>query len=418
MNTAQTMKFAVCGAAIALGLALTACAPKSPEFENAPAPAPTPYPKPQEISASKDYSKEVKLAPKVDILFVMDTSQSMHRNGHIQRLHDNVDQFVASFKRRHDIDFQIGVVTVWDDEERFASRAKWPMGKLIPLKNASGEVIEDASAAYLRRQGPWSGILAGTLKVDAQPRHILDARGKVIGDAGGPEIENFFSPTIEAIMGFAKDEKKAPIMGDDGKPRLLNTGFVRPDAHLAIIFVTDADDTSAINSQTLYERLYKLKGSTVDRVSSYGVLALGCGTNVDPALKPLDPKTGKRVVIQPTKLLDFIKRADGFAMDLCNVRGYGRDLARIGRVIEERTTQLVSIPLEVAPQPSTLEVTYNGEPLPFGEGGAWSFNSESNAIQIRANHPMIAKSPGGSIGLRYLAVDLSLLDKGEIAASK
>ncbi len=395
---------------------LSACAPPtSPELVKLPpppAPTPKPYMGPEKVTAVKEFDQEIQLAPKVDILFVMDTSESM--KPHIERLHANVDQFISAFRRRHDIDFHIGVVTVWDDEERFTSRATWPLGKLRPLKDLKRPSYEFPGYQYVSRVGDWARVLAGTLKVDYHPRYIRDKNGRILGDGGGPEVENLFSPVLEAVTGYQKNENKEPILGADGKPLPLNGDFIRPDAHLAVIFVTDADDTSDIHPRTLEERLSWVKGNKPEQVSGYGVLALNCGTNVDPGLKEKDPATGKMIVRQPVKILEFIERTQGMAMNLCEKSGYGRKLAEIGDLIEGKTTRLVTIPLDLPPQPSSLVVTYNGTPLSYGEGGAWSYNAETNEVQIRANHPEVARSPGGQINVKYMAVDMELLKEGKV----
>lgn len=396
---------------------LSACAPTSPELVKLPPPTPTPAPTPkpylgpEKVTASQAFDQEIQLTPKVDILFVMDTSESMKK--HIERLHSNVDQFVSAFRRRHDIDFHIGIVTVWDDEERFTSRATWPLGQLRPLKDLKRPSFSFPGYQYVKRVGNWASVLAGTLKVDYHPRYIRDKKGRILGDGGGPEVENLFSPVLEAVTGYKKNENKEPVLDADGKPLPLNGDFIRPDAHLAVIFVTDADDTSAIHPKTLEERLSRLKGNKADQVSGYGVLALDCGANVDPGLKEKDPNTGKVVVRQPVKILEFIERTQGMAMNLCEKSGYGRKLAEIGDVIEAKTTRLVSIQLDLPPQPSTLVVTYNGIPLSYGENGAWSYNAETNEVQIRANHPDIAGSPGGQINVKYMAVDMELMKEGK-----
>lgn len=406
---------------------VVACAPTSPELVKAPPPpappmpTPKPYAGPEKVQASQAFDQEIKLAPKVDILFVIDTSESMKK--HIDRLHSSVDQFVSAFKRRHDIDFHIGVATVWDDEERFTSRALWPMGKLRPLKDLARPQYQFSGDQYVKREGDWTKVLAGTLKVDYQPRYTRDARGRITGDGGGPEVENLFSPTLEAITGFAKNENKEPILGQDSLPLALNGNFVRPDAHLAVIFVTDADDSSSLNPAALDDILRRTKGNGAGKVSAYGVLALDCGTVVDPGLKEIDPRTGRFVkdpktgkdrVRKPLKILEFIDRSEGLAMNLCEKNGYGRKLAEIGKTIETKATRLVTVQLDLPPQPSTIVVTYNGVPLSFGSSGAWSYNSETNEIQIRANHPEIADSPGGKINVRYMAVDMELVKAGHI----
>ena len=120
------------------------------------------------------------------------------------------------------------------------------------------------------------------------------------------------------------------------------------------------------------------------------------------------------IVRQPVKILEFIERTQGMAMNLCEKSGYGRKLAEIGDLIEGKTTRLVTIPLDLPPQPSSLVVTYNGTPLSYGEGGAWSYNAETNEVQIRANHPEVARSPGGQINVKYMAVDMELLKEGKV----
>jgi hypothetical protein len=318
--------------------AFLACAPANSRLM-APAEASTAH--------TQSTGLQVEYQPKVDILFVIDNSDSMKE--HQERLKANIDRFVEAFEAHERLDFHIGVVSVFDSK-RFGPVVKefYPLGQLRPLRDPDlpGEPL--AGPQYVTRAPGYAKILGETLKIGTQ------ARGTTANDLGGPEYEESFTPVMAAL---------------DGR----NEGFLREDARLAVIMITDANDDSAVSPAQLDHFLWELKGRDRDRFSTYAVLALQ-GCKQDPGGPPL-------------KILEFLERSQGQAYNLCssgqNHSGdsYGDKLAEIGQLIQQQATRL-RIALDAVPEEGTLQVSFGGVAIPQDARHGWTYDNEKVAVVI------------------------------------
>lgn len=366
---------------------LVACAPKSADLSSPTKAAP------EKRSSSAGVSAEVQVQPKVDILFVIDTSESMEK--HQEKLKTNIDRFAEAFKSHTNVDFHIGVVSIWDSR-RYGNAvpAPYPLGKLRPLKDPAHPGEPVAGAAYVTRTERFSEILGHSLKLGIESRYAHDAKGKIISvkgvaqDGGGPEFEDLFSPVIPALSE-------------------QNGDFYRADAHLAVIMLTDADDQSypSITPSALFQQLVDKKGGNFRLISVFGALPLeGCAT--DNYLKGDDGS-----VSSPDKILQLIQLTEGKAMNLCS-QNYGNDLAEVGRIIEAKATRVIQIPLDSVPADGTIVVRYSGSPEPLKVGEDWAYDKKQNKIQIRGDRPVFQNSPNGKLTVEYVPIDWERVRQG------
>ena len=155
---------------------------------------------------------------KMDILFVIDTSESMRCDQ--ENLSKNINQFVNQITRNDKVDFHIGATAVWDSKSYGDAPRKFKNGELRPISDGS-------SQRYITKKN--SNLLGKSLKLGVEPLRYLQ------GDSGaknpkitGPEFEELFSPILAAFS--------------DEMTQGSNRGFRRPDAHLAVIIITDTGD--------------------------------------------------------------------------------------------------------------------------------------------------------------------------------
>ncbi len=357
----HNLGLAVVASASMLGL-LGCAQPSNPELMAPPARIET-------ASESKPIETTAVFQPKVDILFVIDNSDSM--KDHQEKLKANIDRFVDAFKKNQRVDFQIGVTSIYDSI-RYGSVVKTfhPLGQLYVVKHVNGSTSSNGLNFITRSEPEYSKALGETLKIGTVP--FKDANGV----DQGPENEELFTPVLAAL---------------DGR----NVGFLRADAHLAVIMITDADDVSSVEPKTLKSELIRLKGNNASMVSAFAVLARTC-SKVDPGIKG----TG------PVKTLEFIKemkqdkRTSGMAFDLCD-KNYGDRLAEAGNLIAKKSTKTLRIPLEAPPVndakgESTLKVVFHeGQPIDsadrarickteqnqLGRSGIW-LDTRSNQVVV------------------------------------
>ncbi len=203
-----------------------------PEDTIAERPTQPPPPAPAERITQQD--NEI-FKPKVDILFVTDTSDSMGR--HQTKLKANINLFSQNFLRKKDfLDFHVGVVGPWDAINFKGIDKNCRQGELRPLGGIpGGRGLQDCRPARNSDQLSYvtndtdsnndrlNRTLADTLAIGVEPYSSNPANS-------GPEHEQLFSPVIAAL--------KIDSNTADG----INKGFRREDAHLALVFLTDTDD--------------------------------------------------------------------------------------------------------------------------------------------------------------------------------
>ena len=260
--------------ALSLGLlawSTAACAPQRSADKMAP---PIEY-KTDRLSSD---GLEYEFNPKVDILFVIDHSDSMLEEQ--TKLKEAADRFVESFGENSLIDYRVGIVSVHDSRRCGTVDPKtqlpiecYPEGRLRPLKGAPST----ASPFVVRNEGAQK-ILKESLAFGTQS--LKD---------GGPRFEELFSPILIATS-------------PEGNQ--ANGGFLRPDSRLVIVMVTDEDDSSA--SISVEDFLFQLQSNVgLSRVELNAVVATeGCARN--------------NYADAPDKILRAVKMMKGRVFPICN----------------------------------------------------------------------------------------------------
>jgi hypothetical protein len=222
-------------------------------------PSPTPEPTPVPIPSTT-----------VDILFVVDDSASMEP---FQKpLAQNVDAFVNNLGPLNKADWHIGVLTT-------TAENKYPN---------SGHLR--GSPVYLTQN---TANVKSLLSLNLQP-----------GTAGSGDERPFYSILL------ALSEPRSST---------YNAGFLRTNAHLAVVFVTDADDQSNFPGSALLTFLQDLKKGTSAKILTYAAINdtnSTCQRNEDP----------------PIRIVDFLTVTKGKKFDLC-ADDWGKKLEEIAKDI-------------------------------------------------------------------------------------
>lgn len=323
---------------------LGACGVKSPERQGPPE-------KFSEVTA--EVTQEATLPePKVNILFVVDNSGSM--KGYQAKMAQNIELFAETFFQNSRVDYRIGVVPVYDskylnDKTVYASsgvRKMNPLGELVKLKDADGKEIADQ--VYITRDTP-------------NPKDVLK-NTVMIGTQWGPEAEESFSPVLAVTSSQINEEK--------------NKGFYQSDAHLAVIFLTDADDvTPGLSAEDFYQRLINLKGGDRSKVLIAAALP-----NLDK--KSASCATDGRGPVQAFPSL--LSASGGIFADLCS-RDFGAHLAEFGHNLVQRVAAQKR-QLEFTPDITTLKVSFGTEENPLQQilerPRDYTFNPDTNEIAL------------------------------------
>lgn len=297
--------------ALALGFGLVACSPATPKL--------IPEPKVRNDKVATDSDNFV-FNPKVDIIFVVDNSGSM--GVHQSNLSRNINLFVQSFSNSVQIDYNVGVVTT-------------------DMKNRSQ-----------------TGRLQGKVRIvnRSTPNGINEMASNLIVGTNGDYEEMSFDPVVEALS--------QPLVGG------FNAGFYRQDAHLAVIFITDAEDQSKrYTSDTFYQFLVSLKGNK-DKVLGYGVI-------VPTGDRRCERDEFNATPVQIEEFLGMTVNTGKNIFGLCDPN-FGQNLANLSQDIARYVGGVIY--LNRAPIPETIRVVYGTQSIPSHPKTGWMFDPAKNAI--------------------------------------
>lgn len=175
---------------------------------------------------------------------------------------------------------------------------------------------------------------------------------------------------------------------DVGQP---NTGFLRPDAALAVIVVTNEDDSSFGNTDYFARAFRGLKGKGNENLVSFsiigGTLPNGCvppgetglyGSTADPAVRygEVATKTG------------------GIIGSICDA-SFEQTLIRIAQALN--TLKRV-FPLTLEPISASVTVTVDGVTIPQDPVNGWQYRADTNSVVFLGNY---VPPPGSTVRLTY-----------------
>jgi hypothetical protein len=336
--------------------------------------------------------------PRVDILFVMDNSDSMKTAQ--ANLIKNLNRFTSGITNNKMIDYHIGVVTTWDGKawndpkkDGYKKANPFGIGELRFAKTIAGT---DSTERFVTKKDS-AGVLASTLKVGVEALNI-----------GGPETEEFFTPLAAAL-----DSSRTGRGG-------TNEGFFRDDAQLVVIFLTDADDADAgITPEQMAQKLIDFKGGNKDKVSVYGVLVSkdtpdqykDFGLRVHPTYHKECFTNGKnngscREGFGPDRLEAMIVKANEGSGNPSQIRSkyimnivsekFGAQLGTMGDSITVKTLEK-QIALSIFPRIDSdtgqlmVRVRYGapealaegkGQVIPYNTKNGWSYDASSNTVKL------------------------------------
>jgi Abnormal spindle-like microcephaly-assoc'd, ASPM-SPD-2-Hydin len=266
----------------------------------------------------------------VDILFVLDNSCSMADEQ--QALASNFASFINSASQGTG-NWHIGVITT------------------DPVTN--------------------TGVLRQT---PTNPRYLTPSTR----DAG-----ELFSEKVQLGVGGSGDEEPYFAMStalSSTNRNSVNAGFIRTDAALAVIIVTDALEQSPNSPGSYLAGLRQLKGNRGERLS----------VSVVGPFSPPGPNCSTEGSVDDGRFSALINATNGVRADICT-QNWAMDLETISRNVfgARRSFDLASTPRTT----NDITVTLNGMVLP---NTAWSWDTTRNTIVFTS-----APAPGAMITVDY-----------------
>jgi hypothetical protein len=255
----------------------------------------------------------------VDILWVIDNSGSMqsYQNDVIR----HTDKFMNEFTSAGRIDWRMGLISSDESEEPYLGFAQ-----------------------YNNRFFDYT---------DPNPVATFQDAVNQLG-TNGSYTEKFFGPSLKWM---SSDQ------------------FVRPDAFLAIIMISDEpEQTDGLSAQTYFNELVNMKGGKSDLIKVYTAIAAKKGLQPPCSEGVIDDYVGSR--------WEEIKDLSGaLAFSACSA-DFGSEMANVAQsIIAQLKAARILIPDQ--PKVDTIKVTFQGEVVPGGMkelGGKWYFDEKFNEI--------------------------------------
>jgi hypothetical protein len=182
---------------------------------------------------------------------------------------------------------------------------------------------------------------------------VQQLKKNLLVETNGSGDEKMFDPVVAALT--------PPMVNQ------ANQGFYRPDAHLAIIVITDTDDQSDVQDpDSFYQFLVALKAGDKNKILSYGVYI--------PLRDRACDRSGE---IEPMRLERFFSLSGAKTFGLCDA-DYGQKLASVGDDLVERVGK--TLLLSRAPNPATIVVRFGTMILPNDLTKGWVYDPRRNAL--------------------------------------
>ncbi len=327
-------------------------------------PTPTPTAKPP-VAKQDAYNVTANTTAKVDMLFCIDNSGSMSNKQKV--LSDSVDTFIGQFVMRG-VDFHIGVVTT----DVSSTSASYWASKLPGYLDVNRGRLASKYERYLTSS---SANTVDKFKVNAK-----------VGTSGSGDEQCF------ASMLFALDTGMLATGG-------FNEGFVRDDALLSMIVVSDEDENVGRNNPgetvdgliaRMKSRLAAVKGPN-SRGYSFDFVINKTATAPASISYPLSAGAN----FYPNF---YLKAADAFVAKTYDVlKNFGGDLAKIGGDIinqAEKEFKLTQKPID-----GTIIVKIDGKTIALDGVNGYTYHADRNTIELWG--AALASSPGAKITIDY-----------------
>jgi hypothetical protein len=311
---------------------------------------------------------------KVDVLWVIDNSGSMYTKQ--EKLGAGFASFATLFSAK-DFNFNMAVVTT-DIPAQDGNFQSLPYPYQHPI-----DTDRSVPFGYVGANGPAVTILTNSTP-DLFNHFISNVR---VGDTGAANAR-----ALDAIVSSTSTAKLAG----------LNAGFLREDAHLAVIIVTDDDDGdidfglgSTASTTDVISHLQTLKPDKFDVISrtykkNFTVSAVMVDTDTTGCVAPFSPGVEFRGLVTET---------EGSIANIC-ANDFSTGLSQISQRIAEAITE---IPLSRAPDVSTIQILFNGSVVPQGATDGWTYSATGNKIVFHGNY---IPRDNTSISVNYTPADI------------
>lgn len=168
-----------------------------------------------------------------------------------------------------------------------------------------------------------------------------------------------------------------------------NAGFLRPSAHLAVIFLTDAEDQSRhITVDSFATFLTDLKGAS-------GVSAYAFMSPIADITCHKDNSNNTQSTIEP-----LVSKLGGQAFNIC-APDWTAPMRTIAEQLKVEVTRTIRLPTE--PVTKSIEVRFGNKILPAGDlHRGWVYDVTQNAILLGDRIDWNGQAPGAQLEITFV----------------
>lgn len=287
-------------------------------------------------------------SPKVDILFVIDSSGSMQSAQ--ANLKANAYKFAAALSKVAILDYHVGILTT---------------------------DMDDCRDHCGRLQGIPTFVERST------PNLVQVLSDKMLVGTNGSAEEMSFAPVVEAL---------SPNLENGA-----NVGFYRQDAYLAVIMITDAKEQSNYSPQDMMTFLVQKKHDK-KKVLGYGVIRKVAEQSIcTTGGESIDDK----LEIFLAGVVNGNSKQDN-VLSLC-ATDWGEKLAEFAKDIVKRSAG--SVKLTALPSPASISVVYGTQVIPNDLKTGWTYRSSSNTLEFGSNIVWSEQPVGTTLSINYEIID-------------
>jgi len=315
---------------------------------------------------------------KVDVLWIVDSSGSMREEQ--TYLGQNFSSFISQLSRSNG-DFQVGVTSTDVCDPGAPS--------LVPLATRYCPTLDGTASSHLR------GYLVGANGSRVLKPLTPDLTTKFVTYANvGVSGSSFEHGLTAAKMAIQKS-----LAGQ-------NEGFVRPDAHLAVIVVSDEeDDGIGLGMDDVYTGMnYIAAGSTSYRYTAddfirdatamkgAGKFSVSAITGTRQADGSICTSAHSQPREEGTQYISAARKTGGIVQSICDTN-WSASLSTIGQDIAAQSSQVA---LSRQPYEPTIRVFVNG-----AESTHWTYSRGNNSVKFNVG---FLPAAGSQIRVDYRAV--------------
>lgn len=297
----------------------------------------------------------------VDVLFVVDNSGSMMEEQ--DALSENFDRFIRSANARG-VDYHLAVTTTG----------------LYPYRGGMSDCPGGVQGGEAGRFFP----------VDNSRPRILTPQTPNVRDVFHDNVRVGICHWFEEGLEAARLALSPPLINsadapNHPEPNDGNAGFLRDEARLYIIWISDEEDSGHVPTDEYVTFFRNLKPGRPDLISGSAIVGMpSCRTA---------PTVG-------TRYMAVVDALGGSSADICE-SDWGGLLERIG---EEAFTRRLVFPLSEAPDGRDFTVSIDGDEVPArGANGKrnWRFDPTLGAHGAIVFEPHAAPGPNTTLDIRY-----------------